>query len=82
MSAYHLLLGRPWQFDLDVTYGGHSNNYSFVHVGVYHVFKPILYHVFKPILDSAMEAEVFANVKVKKKADAMSLPKPRTALLQ
>ena len=27
MSACHLLLGRPWQFDLDATHGGRSNNY-------------------------------------------------------
>ena len=31
LSACHLLLGRPWQFDLNATHGGRSNNYSFVH---------------------------------------------------
>ena len=41
MSACHLLLGRPWQFDLDATHGGRSNNYLFVHKGVHHVLKPI-----------------------------------------
>ena len=39
MSACHLLLGGPWQFDLNATHGGCSNNYSFVHKGVYHVLK-------------------------------------------
>ena len=29
MSASHLLLGRPWQFDKDVTYNGRKNTYSF-----------------------------------------------------
>ena len=32
MNACHLLLGRPWQFDLDATHGGHSNTYSFIKV--------------------------------------------------
>jgi len=31
MNACHLLLGRPWQFDVDATHGGRSNHYSFVH---------------------------------------------------
>jgi hypothetical protein len=30
MSASHLLLGRPWQFDKDVTYNGQKNTYSFM----------------------------------------------------
>jgi hypothetical protein len=34
MSACHLLLGRPWQFDLDATHGGCTNNYLFVQKGV------------------------------------------------
>ena len=67
------IIGRPWQFDLDVTHGGRSNTYSFVHKGVHHVLKLML--------DSAIKAEVFAPVKVKKKATE-NIPKPRMALLQ
>jgi hypothetical protein len=73
LSACHLLLGRPWQFDLDATHGGRSNNYSFVHKGVTHVLKPMP--------ENAIKAEVLATVKVTKTA-AASTPKPRTALLQ
>ena len=73
MSVCHLLLGRPWQFDLDATHGGRSNNYSFVHKGIHHVLKPML--------ESAIKVEVFASVR-KKKDDAASTPKPRTALFQ
>ena len=29
MDASHLLLGRPWQFDVDVTYKGRHNVYVF-----------------------------------------------------
>jgi hypothetical protein len=34
MSACHLLLGRPWKYDIDSTHEGHSNNYMFVHKAV------------------------------------------------
>ena len=72
LSACHLLLGRPWQFDLDATHSDRSNNYSFVHKGVNHVLKPML--------DSATKAEIFPSLKVKKKATEIS-PKPRTTLI-
>ena len=73
MSACHLLLGRPWQFDLDATHGGRSNHYSFVHKGDHHVLRPMP--------DSAINAEIFGSAKLKKKT-AVIIPKPRTALLQ
>ena len=58
MSACHLLLGRPWQYDLDATHGGHSNSYSFVHKGVHHVLKPM--H------ESTIKSEVFASIRKNK----------------
>nr|GMC99222.1 Zinc finger, CCHC-type [Ipomoea batatas] len=30
MNACHILLGRPWQFDVDATHHGRDNTYSFV----------------------------------------------------
>lgn len=33
MYAFHILLGRPWQFDKDVVYKGRSNNYELKHNG-------------------------------------------------
>ena len=30
MDACHLLLGRPWQFDREVTHNGKTNTYSFM----------------------------------------------------
>ena len=65
VNACHFLLGRPWQFDLDTTHGGRSNNYSFVHKGVHHVLKPIP--------DNDIKAEVFAPVKKKKQAAEITL---------
>jgi hypothetical protein len=74
LTTCHLLLGRPWQFDLDATHGGHSNNYSLMHKGVNHVLKPMP--------ESAIKAEVFATSKVKKKVAEIITPTPRMALLQ
>ena len=56
MNACHLLLGRPWQFDVDATHGGRSNNYFFVHKGVHHALKPMP--------ESAIKAVIFPHVKV------------------
>jgi len=73
MSACHLLLGRPWQFDLDATHTGCSNNYSFVHEGVGHVLKPML--------ESAIKTEVFPKGQSKKRAAEIT-PKSRTTLFK
>jgi hypothetical protein len=72
MSACHLLLGRPWQYDLDATHSGHSNHYSFMHKGVSHVLKPMK--------ESVTKVKVFATVKRRK--PAKSIPKLRTTLFQ
>jgi hypothetical protein len=74
LSAWHLLLGRPWQFDLDATHGGHSNTYSFVHKG--------MSHVLKPMMETAIKVDIFPAVRKKKKDPPMDTLKPRTALLQ
>ncbi|GJR75541.1 putative nucleotidyltransferase, ribonuclease H [Tanacetum coccineum] len=34
MDACHLLLGRPWEYDHDITYNGRTNTYSFLFRGV------------------------------------------------
>ena len=73
MSACHLLLGRPWQFDLDATHGGRSNTYSFIHKGVHHILKPMK--------KSDIKAHVFAGA-TRKKSGVHSTSKSRTALVQ
>jgi hypothetical protein len=73
LSACHLLLGNPWQFDLDATHGGHSNSYSFMHKRIQHVLKPMI--------ESAIKAEAF--VPIKKKFHAATIKrKPGMALIQ
>jgi hypothetical protein len=73
MNACHLLLGRPWQFDMDATHRGRSNCYSFVHKRIHHVFRPML--------ESGIKSKVFAPVK-KKYQTATIKPKSRMTLLQ
>ena len=41
VNACHLLLGRPWQFDLNATHEDRSNKYLFVHKAMQHVLKPM-----------------------------------------
>jgi hypothetical protein len=41
MQAYHILLGRPWQFDKDSMHHGRLNQYSFLH----HDKKIVLHHM-------------------------------------
>lgn len=73
VNECHLLLGRPWQFDLDATHGGRSNNYSFMHKGVYYMLKPMP--------ENAIKTEVFASVKQKQGAGGIT-SKLRMALLE
>jgi hypothetical protein len=54
MDVCHLVLGRPWEYDLNATHEGRYNHYSFVHKG--------LHHVLKPMLECAINAEVFPTI--------------------
>lgn len=42
MDVYHLLLGRPWQFDKHFVHDGHANTYSLTKDGVHHKLKPLV----------------------------------------
>jgi hypothetical protein len=55
-DVYHVLLGRPWQFDQRSTNEGSSNVYSLWHKGKRHVLKPML--------DKDMKMDVFAAEKI------------------
>nr|GEX48295.1 hypothetical protein [Tanacetum cinerariifolium] len=41
MDACHLLLGRPWEYDRDITHNGRTNTYSFLFGGVKITLVPI-----------------------------------------
>ena len=40
MDAFHLLLGRPWQYGRSVVHDGRANTYSFIFKGVRTVLMP------------------------------------------
>ena len=42
MDACHILLGKPWQFDVDVVHRGKENNYTFFKDNVKVVLAPIV----------------------------------------
>jgi hypothetical protein len=44
MDAYHLLLGRPWQFDRWVIHNGQNNTYNFLHKGIKITLLSLLRH--------------------------------------
>ena len=48
MDAFHLLLGRLWQYDRDVTHNGRTNTYSFMFDGVKIVLLPSKHVLEKP----------------------------------
>ena len=41
MDAYHLLLGRPWQYDKKVIHDGEKNSYTFLKDGTKVVLLPL-----------------------------------------
>ncbi|XP_059288236.1 uncharacterized protein LOC132041548 [Lycium ferocissimum] len=41
MQACHLLLGRPWQLDVDAQHSGRTNKYSFVVKGKKYILNPL-----------------------------------------
>ncbi|XP_060183064.1 uncharacterized protein LOC132613020 [Lycium barbarum] len=41
MQACHLLLGRPWQFDVDAQHSGRTNKYSFLVKGKKYIINPL-----------------------------------------
>ena len=52
MDAFHLLLGRPWQYDREVSYNGRTNTYSFMFDDVKIVLLP-----YRQMLEKAKPAE-------------------------
>jgi hypothetical protein len=66
LHVCHLLLGRPWQHDVNALHHGRTNRYTFMHKGEFYTLLP------KEGKDIKCTVEVF-----KKKA-ARCRPKPRT----
>jgi hypothetical protein len=58
MQAYHILLGRPWQFDKDSMHHGRLNQYSFLHHD-----KKLVLHPMSP--EASMHNDVVVARKTK-----------------
>jgi hypothetical protein len=70
LHVCHLLLGRPWQHDVNALHHGRTNRYTFMHKGEFYTLLP------KDAKDIKCTVEVF------KKKSARRRSKPRTVSLQ
>jgi hypothetical protein len=70
LHVCHLLLGRPWQHDVNALHHGRTNRYTFMHKGKFYTLLP------KDGKDIKCTVEVF------KRKSASSRSKPRTVSIQ
>nr|GEX91984.1 hypothetical protein [Tanacetum cinerariifolium] len=63
IDACHLLLGRPWEYDRDITHNGRTNTYSFLFVGVKITLVPIK---LKKVVNKPTGKEVAKDSKIPK----------------
>ena len=74
MQAAHLLLGRPWQYDRDVTHHGKLNRYSLVYHGKKYTLTPLdPKDVYKDQLKMQKFCEGVGAPKDEKKAEKEAL---------
>ncbi|KAK1618597.1 hypothetical protein QYE76_024114 [Lolium multiflorum] len=59
-----LLLGRPWQYDRNVTHAGRANTYSFMHSGKHRTLKPLGDDHIKSDVELVMRKEKLHKPKV------------------
>ena len=52
-----LLLGRPWQYDHNVTHAGRANTYSFMHDGKQQILKPMKDDIIKSDVELIIHKE-------------------------
>jgi hypothetical protein len=70
LQVFHLLLGRPWQHDVNALHHGRTNMYTFMHKGEFYALLPKDAKAIK------------CTIEVFKKKSAHRRSKPRTVLLQ
>ena len=58
-----LLLGRPWQYDRNVTHAGRANTYSFVHDGKHQTLQPMKDDQIKSNVELVVYKERFHKAK-------------------
>ena len=65
MDACHLLLGRPWQYDMDATYSCRMNTYTIIRDVKTYTLKPFpdQKHEKDPLVVVVNETEMFETIK-------------------
>ncbi|XP_028104696.1 uncharacterized protein LOC114303746 [Camellia sinensis] len=78
MDASHVLLGRPWQFDVDITFRGRDNTYVFNWGSHKIAMSPLNQHIVPPKVEvksfltiTNSEAEFVADAKTSQDSYAM-----------
>ncbi|RDY10862.1 hypothetical protein CR513_04534, partial [Mucuna pruriens] len=64
MEATHVLMRRPWNFDIKVTYDGVTNKFSFVHKGNKVTLKPLTH---REVIEDQIKMKKREKKKEKKK---------------
>jgi hypothetical protein len=84
MDVYHLLLGRPWQYDRNVIHDGKMNTYTLAKNGRTHMLLPIKDKEVKPEVNNTVllmsGKELLTKVKKKEDPQFFMVRKPRIVL--
>jgi hypothetical protein len=73
LEVCFLLLGRPWQYDRNVTHAGRANTYSFVHDGEQQTLKPMQDDQIKSDVELMVHKEKLRKAKPKSR---LATPQP------
>jgi hypothetical protein len=65
LEVCEVLLGRPWQYDCNVTHAGRANTYSFVHDGKPRILKPMQDDQIKSDVELVVHKEKLRKAKPK-----------------
>jgi hypothetical protein len=84
MDVCHLLLGRPWQYDINVIHDGRKNTYTLEKNGRMHMFLPIKDIEVKPEVSNTIllmsGKELLKEVKKKEYTQFFVVRKPKIVL--
>jgi hypothetical protein len=72
-----LLVGRPWQYDRNVTHAGRANTYFFVHDGKQRTLKPMLDDQIKSNVELVVHKENLRKFKLK---SGLATPHPEVMM--
>jgi hypothetical protein len=84
MDVFHLLLGRPWQYDINVVHNGRNNTYTLEKNGRTHMLLPIKDKEVKTEMSNTVllmsGKELLKEVKKKEDTQFILVRKPKIVL--